>query len=79
MCGQHHADDLVCDTAMMTAADLRNVSHARQRLRLEANKQEMPHYVPEEEYMFSDHIRGLCVTPGGRLLVAHSVSTPGYT
>ncbi|DBA91082.1 TPA: hypothetical protein ACH3X1_016047 [Trebouxia sp. C0004] len=52
--------------------DLRNVSHARQRLRVEHNQQEHLLFEPEEEYMISSHIRGLSITPGGRLLIAHS-------
>lgn len=54
-------------------ADLRNVSHARQQLRVKDNEQEPLLSEPEEEYMSSSHIRGLSITPGGRLLVAHSV------
>jgi len=54
-------------------AELRNVSHARQRLKVEHNQQEHLIFEPEEEYMSSSHIRGLSITPGGRLLVAHSV------
>ena len=54
-------------------ADLRNVSHGRQRLRVEHNQQEPLLSEPEEEYMSSSHIRGVSITPGGRLLVAHSV------
>ncbi|KAA6424201.1 MAG: hypothetical protein FRX49_06160 [Trebouxia sp. A1-2] len=53
---------------------LRNVSHARQRLRVEHNQQEPLLSETEEEYMsiYSSHIRGLSITPAGRLLIAHS-------
>ncbi len=54
-------------------ADLRNVSHARQRLRVVDNDQEPLLSEAEEEYMSSSHIRGLSITPGGRLLIANSV------
>ena len=58
----------------LASADLRNVSHARQRLILCSNKEDDPVLDLEEDYVSSDHIRGLSVTPGGRLLVAHSVT-----
>ena len=53
--------------------DLRNVSHARQRLIVRSNLE--PHSMLGNDMMSSDSIRGLSVTPGGRLLVAHSVSS----
>ncbi|KAL0047594.1 hypothetical protein WJX82_007383 [Trebouxia sp. C0006] len=52
--------------------DLRNVSHGRQRLRVVDNDQEPLLAEAEEEYMSSSHIRGLSITPGGRLLIANS-------
>ena len=59
-------------SSCIASADLRNVSTARQRLRLTLNYQEsIP--APEGE-IGSDQIRGISITPAGRLLVAHSVS-----
>lgn len=57
---------------MALHADLRNVSQARQRLLVSADW-------TDRQLISSANIRGLAVTPGGRLLVAHSVSSiPPY-
>ena len=57
----------VCSTLLSLHADLRNVAHARQRL-----------VVCDDDMLrgaVTGSIRGVAVTPGGRLLVAHSVSS----
>lgn len=58
------------DSVLSLNADLRNVSHARQRL-IVSNW-------PLDDLKFDNvrgNIRGVAVTPAGRLLVAHSVSS----
>lgn len=55
-----------CPTVLFLHADLKNVAHARQRL------------VMADDLLGGNprgNIRGVAVTPGGRLLVAVSVSS----
>lgn len=63
--------DLEVLTVLSLLVDLRNVSHARQRLMVGPGKRPSQ---PWENETPAKHITGLSVTPGGRLLVAHSVS-----
>ncbi|KAL3131289.1 hypothetical protein ABBQ38_000582 [Trebouxia sp. C0009 RCD-2024] len=61
--------DLEVLTVLSLLVDLRNVSHARQRLMVGPGKRPSQ---PWENETPAKHITGLSVTPGGRLLVAHS-------
>lgn len=63
---------LFFDSVLSLHADLRNVAHARQRLVVSDEPQS------DDDMLTSDirgNIRGMAVTPGGRLLVAHAVSS----